>query len=94
MAGILAALRRGRPGEAYNLSGWRSVTLRAALGVLEEAFGRRASLAATPGSAAEARVTHGCGRKAAGELGYEPQTDLATGLRTQIAAASPDRLAA
>ena len=76
VAGILAALRRGRAGEAYNVSGWRSVDLRAALDVLEEAFGRPAPLATTPGSAAEARVTHGCGRKAAAELGYQPRTDL------------------
>ena len=51
VAGILAALRRGRAGEAYNLSGWRSVDLREALGALEDAFGCRASLATTPGSA-------------------------------------------
>ena len=94
VVGILAALRRGRAGEAYNLSGWRSVTLHAALGILEEAFGRRASLASARGSAAEARLTHGCGRKAARALGYEPRTDLATGLRDQIAAARPGRLAA
>ena len=94
VAGILAALRRGRAGEAYNLSGWRSLDLRAALEVLEEAFGCRASLAASPGSAAEARITRGCGRKAAAELGYRPGTDLATGLRHQLAAASPRRVAA
>ena len=44
VAGILAALRHGRAGEAYNLSGWRSVELRAALGMLENAVGCRASL--------------------------------------------------
>jgi nucleoside-diphosphate-sugar epimerase len=94
VAGILAALRRGRAGEAYNISGWRSVDLRAALDVLEDAFGCRAPLATTPGSAAEARVTHGCGRKAAAELGYQPRTDLGSGLRQQLAAASARRLAA
>jgi len=94
VAGILAALRRGRAGEAYNVSGWRSVDLRAAVDVLEDAFGRRAPLATTPGSASEARVTHGCGRKAAAELGYEPRTDLGSGLLQQLAAASADRVAA
>ena len=94
VAGILAALRRGRAGEAYNVSGWRSVGLRAALDVLEEAFGRPAPLATTPGSAAEARVTHGCGRKAAAELGYEPRTDFRSGLAQQLAAASAGRVAA
>jgi nucleoside-diphosphate-sugar epimerase len=94
VAGTLAALRRGRPGEAYNLSGWRSVELREGLELLEEEFGSQARLAMMPRSGAEARVTHGCGRKAAAELGYTPQTDLATGLRLQLAAASPGRLAA
>ncbi len=94
VAGILAALRRGRSGEAYNVSGRRSVDLRAALAVLEDSFGERAVLATTPGSAAEARITHGCGRKAAAELGYEPRTDLAKGLRQQLAATIPGRLAA
>ena len=94
VAGILAALRHGRPGEAYNLCGWRSVDLRSALAVLEEESGCRASLATTPSCATEARVTQGCGRKAAAELGYEPLTDLATGLRHQLAAASARRLAA
>ena len=94
VAGILAALRRGRGGETYNLSGWRSVELCAALETLEEAFGESAALATTPGSAGEARVTQGCGRKAAAELGYEPRTDLATGLRQQLDAASAGRLAA
>ena len=93
-AGILAALRRGRPGEAYNVSGWRSVELRAALGLLEQAVGRQASLRALRRSGAEARVTEGCLRKAAAELGYAPRVDLPSGLERQLAAASPRRLAA
>jgi len=94
VAGILAALRRGRAGEAYNLSGWRSVELRAALRVLEEAVGRRASLRTSPGSGAEARITAGGRRKAAEELGYAPRVELATGIGRQVSAASPGRLAA
>jgi nucleoside-diphosphate-sugar epimerase len=94
VAGILAALRRGRAGEAYNLSGWRSVELRAALGMLEDALGRRAALRTTPGSGGEAHVTTGCGLKAAEELGYAPRVDLAAGVEHQLAAASPRRLAA
>jgi nucleoside-diphosphate-sugar epimerase len=93
-AGIVAALRHGRSGEAYNLSGWRSVELRAALALLEDAFGCQAALEARPGSGAEARVTHGCRRKAAAELGYRPRTDLATGLWNQMASSSSARLAA
>jgi UDP-glucuronate 4-epimerase len=94
VAGILAALRRGRAGEAYNLSGWRSVELRAALGMLEDALGVLAVLPTMPGSGAEARVTEGCPRKAAEELGYAPSVDLATGIDRQLAAASSGLLAA
>ena len=92
--GILAALRRGRAGEAYNLSGWRSVELRAALAMLEDALGRQAALRTTPGSGGEVHVTAGCGLKAAGELGYAPRVELAAGIERQLAAASPRRLAA
>lgn len=94
VAGILAALRHGRAGEAYNLSGWRSVELRAALELLEDALGCRARLRTEAGTGAEAHVTDGCGRKAAEELGYAPRVDLATGIGLQLAAASPRRLAA
>ena len=94
VAGILAALRHGRPGEAYNLSGWRSVELRTALRALEAALGERAALRPLPVSGAEAHVTCGCRRKAAEELGYAPQVDLATGIARQVADAGSGRLAA
>jgi UDP-glucuronate 4-epimerase len=91
-AGIVAALRLGRPGRAYNLSGWRPAPLREVLTLLAD--GRRPEVRELPSSAAEAFVTHGCGRRAAAELGYAPRTELAEGLRRQLAAASPRRLAA
>jgi UDP-glucuronate 4-epimerase len=88
VAGLMAALRHGRAGEAYNVSGLCSVELRHALELLGPA-----SVRELPCSSAEARVTSGCGRKSAAELGYSPRVDLATGLARQ-AAASPRRLAA
>ncbi|HEX6651290.1 MAG TPA: NAD-dependent epimerase/dehydratase family protein [Thermoleophilaceae bacterium] len=90
--GIVAALRRGRAGRAYNLSGRRPVSLSEALAVL--AGGREPVLREQPSSTAEAFVTHGCGRRAAVELGYAPRVELAEGLRRQLAGASPGRLAA
>jgi UDP-glucuronate 4-epimerase len=83
VAGLIAALRHGRSGEAYNISGWRSVTLRDALDLLGPGEIRE-----LPCSGAEALVTSGCGRKASAELGYEPRVDLATGLERQLAATS------
>jgi UDP-glucuronate 4-epimerase len=89
VAGVIAALRHGRAGEAYNISGWRSVDLRDALGLLGAVTIR--DLPASPG---EARVTSGCGRKAAMELGYAPRVGLAAGLRRQLDAAATRSLAA
>jgi UDP-glucuronate 4-epimerase len=88
-AGLLAALRRGRAGAAYNVSGWRSVDLRDALRLLGPS-----RVEELPSSAVEARVTHGCGLRAARELGYEPRVDLTTGLERQVGAASPAQLVA
>ena len=81
VAGIIGALRHGRSGEAYNISGWRSASLRDALDLLGPAEIRE-----LPRCGAEALVTSGCGRKASAELGYQPRVDLATGLERQLAA--------
>jgi nucleoside-diphosphate-sugar epimerase len=92
-AGLVAALNRGRSGEAYNVSGGRSVELREALAVIGAALGAPAVEELAP-AAGEARVTSGCGRKAATELGYAPRVDLRSGLERQLAAATPARLVA
>ena len=91
VAGLMAALVRGRSGEAYNVSGWRSVELRAALELLGSGA---AEIRELPPSPAEALVTSGCGRKARAELGYSPRVDLADGLACQLEAASSPSLAA
>jgi len=88
----VAALRNGRTGRAYNLSGWRAVELREALGML--AGGELPAVCNLPSPTSEARVTHGCGRRAAAELGYSPRVELAEGLERQLALVSPGRLAA
>jgi UDP-glucuronate 4-epimerase len=90
-SGLLAALKHGRAGEAYNVSGWRPVDLREALGLLGA---NPAAVRTLPPSPVDALVTSGCGRKAAAELGYSPRVGLAAGLERQLAAASPRRLAA
>ena len=90
VAGLVAALLRGRSGEAYNASGWRSVTLRAALDLLDP----DAELSELPHLSSEVLATSGCGRKASAELGYSPRVDLATGLEGQRVAASSPSLAA
>jgi UDP-glucuronate 4-epimerase len=86
VAGLIAALDRGRPGETYNVSGHAPVAVREALALIEQAVGRRAVLDRLPASRSEARATAGCPLKAAAELGYVPRTPLATGIERQIAA--------
>jgi nucleoside-diphosphate-sugar epimerase len=90
VAGLMAALVRGRSGEAYNVSGWCPVALRSALDLLAP----DAPLQELPHSSAEALVSSGCGRKARSELGYVPRVDLADGLDRQRAAASSRSLVA
>lgn len=92
VAGLIAALRHGRAGEAYNVSGGRSVPLAEALALL--AGGDPVELDELPPSGSEALVTSGCGRKALAELGHAPRTGLAAGLKLQRGAASPGLLAA
>jgi UDP-glucuronate 4-epimerase len=89
--GLVAALRHGRAGEAYNVSGWRSVELGAALGLLDPGRPRTRELGC---STAEVLITSGCERKAAAELGYVPRVELAAGLQRQRVAASSASLAA
>jgi UDP-glucuronate 4-epimerase len=87
VAGLVAALDRGRSGQAYNVSGQAPVPLGQALALIERAVGRRASLERLPMWRGEARITSGCGRKSAAELGYAPRTSLAAGIGRQVAAA-------
>ena len=89
VAGLVAALRYGRGGQAYNLSGWSAVELRDVVELLGAPVVRE-----LPASPAEAWVTQGCGRKAAGELGYAPAVELPDGLERQLAAAIPQSIAA
>jgi UDP-glucuronate 4-epimerase len=94
VAGLVAALDRGRAGEAYNVSGNAPVPVVEALALIERALGRTAVLERLPAWPGEARVTAGCARKAGAELGYSPGTTLAAGVERQVAAtgaASPAR---
>jgi nucleoside-diphosphate-sugar epimerase len=93
VSGTVAALRHGRPGRAYNLSGWEPVPVRDALALIAAGHGEP-RLRRVASSAVEAHLTHGCGRRAAAELAYEPRVGLASGIRRQLAAASPGLLAA
>jgi nucleoside-diphosphate-sugar epimerase len=87
VAGLVAALRHGRPGRAYNISGWRSVAVRSALELLG-----CPELRELPASDAEATVTWGSPVRASAELGYAPRVGLDAGIARQLEVASPRRL--
>ena len=91
VTGLIAALVRGRAGEAYNVSGWHPVPLLSALRMLGADVDELHEL---PPSPAEALVTSGCGRKARADLGYAPRVEIADGLDRQRAAATSPSLAA
>lgn len=84
--GLLAALERGRPGQAYNLPGAGSIPVRVALAEIERLLGRRARLSLRP-AFAEAVTTAASGVKARAELGYMPRVTLSEGLERQVEAA-------
>jgi UDP-glucuronate 4-epimerase len=92
VAGLIAALRRGRAGEAYNVSGGRTVPLAEALALL--AGDEQVRLRELSASGGEALVTSGCGRKALAELGHSPRVGLEAGVERQLDAASSGLLAA
>lgn len=86
VAGLLAALERGRSGEVYNLGGTGCPRVRSALSEIEAILDREAHLVLRPGYA-EAVVTEACGRKALRELDYSPSVGLREGLERQVEAA-------
>jgi UDP-glucuronate 4-epimerase len=83
--GLIAALERGREGEAYNIAGCGSHRMERVLTLLERELGRRARLARRPASGAEAAATAACPAKSERELGYRPRVGLLEGIRSQLA---------
>src|SRR5687767_15050215 len=78
------ALERARPGTVYNVAAGRPVTLADALGLLGVALGRLPELAQRPADVREPRSTAADLGRVRSELGWEPRTALALGLRRQV----------
>jgi len=83
VAGLIAAMQFGRPGQIYNIAGAGSTPLRQALHVLERLLRRSAGVNRAPPFRGEALITSACGKKAARELGYRPAYSLEEGLERQ-----------
>lgn len=83
--GTLAALHRGRCGEAYNLGGDRSISVTQALDAIATAVGRRPRLRFVPVPVGDQRATSADTTKARRELDWSPQVPLAAGIARQVA---------
>jgi UDP-glucuronate 4-epimerase len=76
----LAAMRRGRPGRAYNVGGGHRVSLNDALEVMQAATGRRAAIRREPRPTGDPLNTGADMTLARRELDFDPQTSLEEGI--------------
>jgi nucleoside-diphosphate-sugar epimerase len=85
VAGTLAVMERGRPGEIYNVGGGEEATMADAIALAESIAGRTLALERHGAAAGDVRRTRADVGKAARELGWAPATPLVEGLRAQWA---------
>jgi nucleoside-diphosphate-sugar epimerase len=81
----VAALTRGRPGEAYNIGGAEPIRLLDAVAVLAGAIGRAPVVRHGPDRPGDQRATQADTTKASRELGWRPSTPPTSGLAAQVA---------
>jgi nucleoside-diphosphate-sugar epimerase len=79
----ITALERGRPGTTYNVGGGEEATMNATIAELERISGRTLDLRREPEVAGDQRRTKADTTLIREELGWEPTTRLADGLRAQ-----------
>jgi nucleoside-diphosphate-sugar epimerase len=84
------ALERGRAGAVYNVAGGRSVALVEAFALLGAGLGREPAFERRAADAREPRATEADLTRAAVELGWRPQVDLAEGIQSQLAHAADE----
>jgi len=80
IAGVLPAIERCTGYHIYNLGESRPVALSDLIHAIEEALGRKATLERLPPQPGDVDQTYADVTAASADLGYEPSTDLATGL--------------
>ena len=83
VAGTVAALERGRPGEVYNIGGGQSIALLEAIEVLGEALGKHPRIEHAPARPGDQRDTGADTAKARSHFGYEPTVLPREGLARQ-----------
>jgi UDP-glucuronate 4-epimerase len=83
VGGTVGAMDSGRSGEIYNVGGGEEATMTAAIALAEEISGRSLSVERHGAAAGDVRRTRADVTKAEQELGWQPLTSLADGLRAQ-----------
>ncbi|MCG8403900.1 MAG: GDP-mannose 4,6-dehydratase [Phycisphaerales bacterium] len=85
IAGGLAAIDRCEGFRIYNLGESQPVSLSAMISAIERALGKKATIDRLPCPPGDVDRTYADVSRARAELGYEPTTDLDTGLRKFVA---------
>jgi len=85
VAATVAALDRGRPGEAYNIGGATPIRLLDAVQLLADSLGRAPQIHPAPPRLGDQTTTRADTTKARRDLGWHPATNPADGLRAQVA---------
>jgi UDP-glucuronate 4-epimerase len=83
VGGAVAAMERGAPGEIYNIGGGEEATMTEAIALAEEIAGRELYVERHGAAIGDPGRTRADVAKAARELGWQPTTGLAEGLRAQ-----------
>ena len=83
VAATIAAMERGRGGEAYNVGGGDEATMTEAIALAEELSGRELELDVLAPATGDVRRTRADVAKAAAELDWHPVTPLREGMKAQ-----------
>ena len=83
VGGTIGAMERGRTGEVYNIGGGEEATMSEAIALAEELAGRSLPVERHGNAVGDVKRTKADTTKAERELGFEPSTTLADGLRAQ-----------
>lgn len=81
VAGVMTAIQRCAGYEIYNLGGSQPIALNDLIVAIEKALGKEAIVQRLPLQPGDVEHTFADISRARSDLGYEPKTDLATGLK-------------
>jgi UDP-glucuronate 4-epimerase len=85
VSGTMAAMERGAAGEIYNVGGGEESSMTQVIELAERIAGRELAVERRAAAVGDVRRTRADVAKAGAELGWEPTTSLADGLRAQWA---------